>query len=98
MVNDGEEGFDTEDVVSENETLEHIDLGTADFVIAVFFVPGSVFVEPVVSLGLNIEGIAKVGGSRRSHPVHLSVSAQHIVGQLLVLSVVVVLHDTKVSA
>ena len=97
MVNDSNEGLNTENVVTENETLEHIDLSTADFVITVLLIPGSVFIEPVVSLGLDIEGIAKVGGSRRSHPVHISVSGQDIVGQLLVLSIVVVLHDTEVS-
>jgi len=97
VVNDSNEGLNTENVVTENETLEHIDLSTADFVITVLLIPGSVFIEPIVGLGLDIEGIAKVGGSRRSHPVHISVSGQDIVGQLLVLSVVVVLHDTEVS-
>ena len=63
MVNDGNEGLNTENVVTENETLEHIDLSAADFVITVFLIPGSVFIEPVVCLGLSVEGVAEVGWS-----------------------------------
>ena len=41
VVNDSEDGLDANDVVTEDETLEHVDLGAADFVVAVLFVPGS---------------------------------------------------------
>ena len=41
VVNDSEDGLDANDVVTEDETLEHINLGAANFVVAVLFVPGS---------------------------------------------------------
>lgn len=41
IVNDGDEGFDAQDVVAENEALDHVHLCTTDFVVAVLFVPNS---------------------------------------------------------
>ena len=57
-----------------------------------------VLVEPVVSLGLGVEGVAKVGGTGGSNPVHRAVSDREVVDQLLVSTFVVLLHDTKVTS
>jgi len=56
-----------------------------------------VLIEPVVNLGLGVKRIAEVGGTGRSNPVHRSVSGEDVVSQLLVLSVVVVLHNAEVT-
>lgn len=56
-----------------------------------------VLIEPVVDLGLSVEGVAEVGWSGGGHPELLLVSAEDVVDQLFVLSLVVVLNDTKVS-
>ena len=56
-----------------------------------------VFVEPVVDLGFGIERVAEVAGTRRGDPVHRPVGGEQVVGQLLVLPVVVLLHNAKVS-
>ena len=97
VVNDGEDSLNTEHVRGEDETLEHVDLGALNFVIAVLLVPESVLIEPVVDLGLNIERVAEVAGTRRGNPEHVAVSGQQVVGQFLVLPVVVLLHDTEVA-
>lgn len=57
-----------------------------------------VFVEPVVDLGFGIERVAEVAGTRRGDPVHRPVGGEQVVGQLLVLPVVVLLHNAKVSS
>jgi len=97
IVNDSEDGLDTEDVGGDNETLEHVDLGTLDLVILVLFVPKTVLVEPVVNFGLSVKRVAKVGRTRRGNPVHVTVSGKEIVSQLLVLAFLVLLHDTEVT-
>jgi hypothetical protein len=56
-----------------------------------------VLIEPVVNLGLGVNGVSEVGGSGRGNPELLLVCAEHVVDQLFVLSLVVVLDDTKVS-
>ena len=56
-----------------------------------------VFVEPVVNLGLGIKRVAEVGGSGGGNPEFVFIIAEHVVNQLLVLSLVVVLDDTEVS-
>lgn len=56
-----------------------------------------VLIEPVIDLGLHIKGIAEVGGAGRGNPVHRSVGSEEVVSQLLVLSFVVLLHDTEVT-
>lgn len=61
IVNDGKNRFDTEGVEGEDKSLEHVDLSSLDFVILVLLIPKSVLVEPVVSLGLRIERVTKVG-------------------------------------
>lgn len=51
-------------VRGEDEPLQHVQLGSSDFVVSVGLVPHSVFVEPVVDLGFGVERIAEVGWSR----------------------------------
>lgn len=41
IVNYGEDCFDSERVVSEDEALEHVHLGTSNFIITVLLVPHS---------------------------------------------------------
>jgi len=97
VVNHGDESLDAEDVIAENETLEHVDLRTSNFVITVLLVPRSVLIEPVVGLGLNVKRIAEVGGTGRGDPEHLAIGLEQVIGKLLVLSVVVILHNTEVT-
>jgi hypothetical protein len=56
-----------------------------------------VLIEPVVDLGLGVNGVAKVGGSGGSNPELLLISAEHVVNQLLILSLVIFLNDAEVS-
>jgi hypothetical protein len=56
-----------------------------------------ILIEPVVDLGLGVEGISEVRGSGGSDPEFLLISAQDIVDQLLILSLVVFLDDSEVS-
>ena len=56
-----------------------------------------VLIEPVVDLSLGVKRVAKVGGSGGSNPEFVLISAEHVVDQLLVLSLVVVLDDAEVS-
>ena len=97
VVDDGEDGLDAEAVEGEDEALEHVDLGSLDLIVSVLFIPQSVLVEPVVWLGLGVQGVPEVRWPRRGHPVHWSVCAKHVVDELLALSVSVVLQNTKVS-
>jgi hypothetical protein len=48
-VNDGDEGLNSEAVVSENETLDHVELSTTDFVVTVFLIPDSRRKEHLIS-------------------------------------------------
>lgn len=98
IVDNSGNSLDSKNVAANDETLEHVDLSSLDFVVLVLFVPQSVFVEPVVNLGLGVNGVSEVGRSRRSNPEFLLISAEHVVDQLLVLSIVVLLDDTEVSA
>jgi hypothetical protein len=56
-----------------------------------------VLVEPVVNLGLGVEGISEVGWAGRGNPEFVLIIAEQVVYQLLVLSLVVLLDDTEVS-
>jgi hypothetical protein len=60
VVDDSDNGLDTEEVGADNESLHHIGLGTLNFVVSVLFVPESVLVEPVIVLGLGIKRVAEV--------------------------------------
>mmetsp|Transcript_24605 Transcript_24605/g.38213 ORF Transcript_24605/g.38213 Transcript_24605/m.38213 type:complete len:206 (-) Transcript_24605:145-762(-) len=95
-VDDGGEGLHKEDVVGEDESLEHIDLSSLDFVVSVLLVPQSVLIEPVVDLGLGVERISEVGGSGGGNPVHGSVRGQEVISQFLILPLVILLDDTEV--
>ena len=97
VVEHGHEGLDSENVVAEDEALNHVHLGAADLVVSVLLVPHSVLIEPIVGFGLRVEGIAEVGWTRARHPVHGAVVQQEVVDKLLVSSLIVLLHDSKVS-
>lgn len=56
-----------------------------------------VLVKPVISLGLHIEWVSEVRWTGGSNPESVSVLEGESVDQLLVLSLVVVLHDSEVS-
>ena len=56
-----------------------------------------VLIEPVVDLGLGVKRISKVGRSGGGNPEFVFIIAEHVVDQLLVLSLVVVLDDAEVS-
>lgn len=60
VVDDSDDGLDAQTVVSKDESLHHVELGTSDFVVTVLLIPDSVLVEPVVCLGLHIEGVSEV--------------------------------------
>jgi hypothetical protein len=62
-VDNGKDGLNSEDVRTEDETLHHVHLSSLDLVVSVLLVPKSVFVVPVISLGLSVEGISEVGWS-----------------------------------
>ena len=96
LVEAGNEGLDTKHVGGDNETLNHVHLCSLDLVVLVLFVPKSVFIKPVVGLGLGVNGIAKVAGSAGGNPEVGAVSHKQVVGQLFVLSVVVILENTEV--
>ena len=112
VVKHGDEGLNTEDVVAEDEALDHVELSTADLVVTVLLIPDSVeskivsqsarhlpvLIEPVVSLGLGIERITKVARARRCNPVHGAVRQEEVVRELLVAALVVLLHDAEITA
>ena len=77
--------------------MKHVDLGSLDFIASVLLIPYSVFIEPVVWLGLGIEWVAEVGWPGGCNPEHWLVSAKNVVNELLALSVSVVLQDAEVS-
>lgn len=97
MVNDSQKSLDTEDVVRDDEALEHVDLSSLDLIVSIFLVPDSVLVEPVVDLGLGVKWVTEVRGARRRNPVHGAVSSQQVVGELLVAAFIVLLEEAKVT-
>ena len=72
-------------------------MSSLDLVVSVFLVPDSVLIEPVISLGLGVEGISKVGWSGGGDPVSWSLGTEEVVNKLLVLSIVVFLNDSETS-
>ena len=71
-IDDGEDSFDTNGIAWEYESLQHVNLGSSDLIISILFVPGSVFVKPVICLCPCIEWVTEVGWSRWSEPVSWS--------------------------
>jgi len=57
-----------------------------------------VLVEPVVGLGLGVEGVAEVGGTGGGDPEHGAVIELEVVDQLLVSALVVLLHNAEVAS
>ena len=97
VVNDGDDGLDTESVTRQNETLKHVDLGSLDLIVSVLLIPQSVLIEPVVSLSLGVERIAEVRRTRRSDPVSGPIRTENVVSELLRFTVAVLLKDAEVS-
>jgi hypothetical protein len=97
VVDDGNDGLDTNDVRGEDESLEHVDLSSLDLIVSIFLVPESVLVEPVISLGLGVKWVSKVGWSGGGNPVSWSLGTEKVVNKLLVLSIVVFLNDSETS-
>lgn len=97
VVDDGNDGLDTNDVGGEDESLEHVDLSSLDLIVSVFLVPESVLVEPVISLGLGVKWVSKVGWSGGGDPVSWSLGTEEVVDKLLVLSIIVFLEDSETS-
>lgn len=56
-----------------------------------------VLIEPVVDLGLSVDGVAEVGGARRGNPELVLIHAEDVVDELLVFALVVLLDNAKVS-
>lgn len=94
-VDDGEDGFDTDGVAGEYESLQHVHLGSSDLIVSILFIPGSVFIEPVVCLGLSVEGVAEVRWSWGSQPVGWSLGYQKIIYEFLILPLCIVLENTE---
>ena len=61
----------------------------------VYYLP--VLIEPVVDLGLNIKWVTEVGGSGGGNPVHVAVSGEDVVSQLLLSTFVVLLENSEVT-
>ena len=56
-----------------------------------------VLIEPVIGLGLGVKGVTEVGWTGAGNPVHGATVHLEVVGQLLVSTLVVLLHDAKVT-
>lgn len=97
VVDNTDDGLDTDNVRGKDKALEHVDLSSLDLVISILLVPKSVFVEPVIGLGLGIERVSEVGGSGGGNPVGWPLSAQKVVDKFLILSIVVLLDNTETS-
>lgn len=96
LIKAGDESLNTQHVGGDDETLNHVHLSSLDFVVSVLLVPQSVLIEPVVGLGLGVNGITEVARTARGHPEVRAVSDEQVVCQFLVLSVVVILQDAEV--
>ena len=97
VVDDTDDGLDTNDIGGEDEALEHVDLSSLDLIVSILLVPESVLVEPVISLGLGVKGVSEVGWSGGGNPVSWSLGTEEVVNKLLVLSIVVFLNDSETS-
>jgi len=60
VVDDGDDGLDTNDIGRNDESLKHVDLSSLDLIVSILLVPDSVLVEPVIRLSLGVEGISEV--------------------------------------
>ena len=72
-------------------------MSSLDLVVSVFLVPNSILVEPVISLGLGVKWVSKVGWSGGGDPVSWSLGTEKVVNKLLVLSLIVLLDNTEAS-
>ena len=97
VVDNSHDCFDSKNVRWEDESLKHVHLGSLDLVVSVLFVPESVFIKPVINFGFGVKWISKVRWSWGSYPVGWSLSAKKVVNKLLVLSLIILLDNTKAS-
>ena len=97
VVDDTDDGLDTNDVGREDEALEHVDLSSLDLIVSILLVPKSVLIEPVIGLGLGVDWITEVGWSGRGNPVSWSLGTEEVVDKLFVLSLIVLLNDSEAS-
>lgn len=97
VVHGQENSLQSNHVWGEDEPLQHVHLGSSDFVVSVGLVPNSVFVEPVVNLGLGVNRIAEVRWSGWGHPVGWSFGTEDVIYQFFILSFVIFLNDSEVS-
>jgi hypothetical protein len=79
LVESSHNGLNSKHVAADNESLQHVNLGSLDFIVLVLLVPESVLIEPVVNLGLGVKGVAKVGGSGGGNPELLLIGAEDVV-------------------
>ena len=98
MINASHDGLGSQNIAADNKSLHHVDLSSFDFVVFILFIPQSVLIEPVVNLCLAVNGISKVGWSGGCHPEFRFFCHEQVINQLFVLSFVVFLNDTEVSA
>ena len=97
VVDDGNDGLDTNDVGGDDESLEHVHLSSLDLIVFILLVPESVLIKPVIGLGLGVKWVTEVGWSGGGNPVSWSLGTEKVVNKLLVLSIRVFLKDTKTS-
>jgi len=72
-------------------------LSSLDLIVSILLVPKSIFVEPVVGLGLGVKRVTEVGWSGGSDPISWSLGTLEVVNKLFVLSLVVLLNDSEAS-
>lgn len=96
-VDNGEDGFDTNSITWEHESLQHVHLGSSDLIIPILLIPGSIFIKPVICLCLCIEVVAEVWWSGRSQPVGGSLRYRKIIYQFFIFSFCIVLENTEAS-
>jgi hypothetical protein len=109
LVTHRQQSLQTEHVRTHHESLQHVDLGSSDFIVFILLVPYSiltfsapliclpVFIKPIVYFGFSVERVAEVGGTGRCDPELLLFSAQQVVNEFLILSLIVLLDNPEVS-
>lgn len=98
LIKAGDNSLHCKNIATDHEALQHVDLGSLDFVVSVLFIPQSVLIKPVVNLRLSIERISEVRWARRGDPEFSFFINEKIVSKLFVFPIVVFLDDTEVSA
>eukprot|EP00345_Euplotes_harpa_P015828 CAMPEP_0168353868 /NCGR_PEP_ID=MMETSP0213-20121227/23514_1 /TAXON_ID=151035 /ORGANISM="Euplotes harpa, Strain FSP1.4" /LENGTH=216 /DNA_ID=CAMNT_0008365575 /DNA_START=181 /DNA_END=828 /DNA_ORIENTATION=+ len=97
IIHDGRDGLGSESIERNDEPMEHVHLRSLELVILALFVPQSVLVEPVVGLGLCVQVVSEVAGSGGGQPKSRLFHNEEVVCEFLVLPLVVLLHEAKLS-